>query len=231
MRSGLRRMVAVGVLVLVAPAAHAGSETTGTTADDPLAADECPEVYPELDPADPIGTLYGPEPAEGRDLCATWITSEWRGYGEDAELRHVTFGLRTLGDVDLGPDRSFAFSWDVPTSYDNAVSDVLGDDGYCRTTVWVTDGRVQPSVSFRGCGSPTVDYLVGGPVQAEVDVRGDVLEIRVRVPSAPAALAASLVNGNTLWSFGAQSYLLEPWGQDSILAGDTVLVPPEEPAD
>lgn len=201
---------------------------TGTSRDAPLASDECPEVYPELDPADPVGTLYGPEPAPSRDLCAMWVTAEWTGDGTDAELRYVTFGLEARGDIELRPDRSYAFSWDVPTSYDTELP-LLPDDGYCGTTLWVTDGSVRPSVTFRGCGSPLLDYLVGGRVQADVVAEGPVLEVRIRVPSAPAALTGSLHNGGTLWSLAATSYLAEPWSEDVVRAGDLTFDPPEEP--
>ncbi|MBW3620907.1 MAG: hypothetical protein KY461_11725 [Actinobacteria bacterium] len=216
--------VALGGLLT---AGVAGTSTTGTSPDDPAGEDVCPEDHPELDPTDPVETLHGPEPDPGRDLCATWITAEWEGYGDRAELVAVTFGVRTHGEVDLGADRSFAFLWDVPTSYDTELPVLPGDDDACTTTVWLTDGSVHPAVSFRACGSATLDYLVGDAVDAEVRTAGDVVQVRIPVASAPSALAASLVNGGTLWSFGARSYLVEPWSEDWVAADDDpVLRPP-----
>lgn len=229
-----RRMPRLAMVAAAGCLLAAGSpdtSTTGTTADDPAGEDVCPEQYPELDPTDPIGTLHGPEPSAGRDLCATWVTAEWDGFGESAELVAVTFGLRTLGDVDLGTDRSFAFLWDVPTSYDTEIPVITDeDDDHCTTTVWLTDGSLHPEVSFRACGSATLDYLVGDAVDdAEVRTDGDVLEVRIPLDSAPPVLAQPLVNGGTLWSFGARSYLVEPWSEDWVGArDDPVFEPPVE---
>lgn len=227
-RSGMRKAAALLAAGCLGAATH--WPVTGTSRDAPLAEDECPEVHPDLDPNDPVTTLYGPEPAESRDLCAMWVAAEWDGVGPDAQLRYVTFGLRTLGDVELRPDRSYAFSWDVPTSYEPAVP-LLPDDGHCATTFWVTDGSVQPAVTFRACGSPMRDYVVGGAVRADVVTDGPVLEVRIRVPSAPAALTESLRNGGTLWSLAAVSYLPEPWPDDAVPAGDLTFEPPESPDD
>lgn len=224
-----------GIHILVAAVAAAGAlasstpeETTGTTQDQPLAEDVCPEVYPDLDPSDPVETLYLPEPPPERDLCAAWITAEWDGTGPTAELRVVTFGLRTLGDVALRPDRSYGFSWDVPTDYENTPP-LVPDRGYCGSTVWVTDGTVVPSVSHRGCGVPMAWYWPGQQVQADVRIDGPVLEVRLHAALVPESLRASLVNGATLWSFAAVSYLAEPWNDDVVFGGDVTFDPPEPP--
>lgn len=215
------------VTALVAGAALAAAQphqAAGTTGDDPLVEDVCPEVHPELDPADPIETLSAPEPAPEHDLCAAWVTAEWRGTGPSAELRSVTFGLRTLGDVALRPDRSYGFSWRVPT--DPTGVPLVPDDGSCGATLWVTDGTVLPAASFRTCGTPTLWYWPGERVQADVVVDGPVLEVRVRPGAVPGALAAWLTNGATLRSFTAESYRVEPWTADAASGGDVTFEPP-----
>lgn len=216
--------VTAAVVAGAALAAAPPGEVTGTTGDDPLVEDVCPEAHPELDPADPIGTLSAPEPAPEHDLCAAWVTAEWRGTGPSAELRSVTFGLRTLGDVALRPDRSYGFSWRIPT--DLAGVPLLPDDGTCGAILWVTDGTVLPRTSFRTCGTPTLWYWPGERVQADLVVDGPVLEVRMRPGAVPAALAASLASGATLWSFAAESYRVEPWTEDAARGGDVTFAPP-----
>lgn len=200
---------------------------TGTTGEAPLAEDVCPEDYGDLDPSDPVGTLYAPEPDPSRDLCATWVTAHWEGEGVDAVLERVTFGLRTLGDIELGPERGYAFSWLIPDFYEPSGLPTDDGDGSCRATLYISDGTIESPATLRTCEAPLVDYLAGASLPARVTVDGPVLEVEIRVAQTSGRLADALTNGGTLHGFCPITYLVEPWSEDAIHAGDVTFVPPE----